>query len=483
MIRVERRQVFTRPDQPRDSTLRIAFVSGNREKLPDAVIPLGVLCVMGSTPDHHEKKLIDLCFETHPVEALETQLEAFGPDLVALGIRNIQNNDYSGISDNLDYYAELISAVRRVSSAPIVLGGGGFSVMPSELMARLRPDYGISGEAEHTFALLVEALEGTPAALAGIDRLLRFDDGELIANPAKSGFLDMNALPVPDRTLVDPRYYARYGIESVQTKRGCPLRCDYCTYPLIEGRVGRKREPAAIVDEMFQALRVHPETHHFFIVDSVFNLPKNHAKEVCHELIRRGWTLPWTCYANPLGFDRELAELAKAAGCAGMEIGTDSGCNEILERMRKGFTVDQVRSLHEMCLDVGIPDCHTFILGTQGETLDHVHRTLDFVVDLDPYSAILMIWIDDNESVDPALRRERTRLRAQIEEILVERKQDYPHWIIPSLEINFDSHLFRRLRRGGLRGPLWQHIRRFPTATQARTQEQLDTQTSSWRSG
>jgi hypothetical protein len=74
-------------------------------------------------------------------------------------------------------------------------------------------------------------------------------------------------------------------------------------------------------------------------------------------------------------------------------------------------------------------------------------------------------------------------LRAQIEEILVERKQDYPHWIIPSLEINFDSHLFRRLRRGGLRGPLWQHIRRFPTATQARTQEQLDTQTSSWRSG
>ena len=158
MIRVEQRQIYTRPDEPRDSTLRIAFVSGNREKLPDAVIPLGVLYVMGSTPDHHEKKLIDLCFETHPVEALETQLEAFGPDLVALGIRNIQNNDYSGIGDNLDYYADLVSAVRRVSSAPIVLGGGGFSVMPSELMARLRPDYGISGEAEHAFSLLVEAL-------------------------------------------------------------------------------------------------------------------------------------------------------------------------------------------------------------------------------------------------------------------------------------------------------------------------------------
>jgi radical SAM superfamily enzyme YgiQ (UPF0313 family) len=354
--------------------------------------------------------------------------------------------------------------------------------MPSELMVRLRPDYGIAGEAEHAFSLLVEALERAPTELPGIGRLLRFDDGELIASPADSGFLDMNALPVPDRTLVDPRYYARYGIESVQTKRGCPLHCVYCTYPLIEGRVGRKRKPATIVDEMFQALEIHPETHHFFIVDSVFNLPKNHAKEVCHELIRRGWTIPWTCYANPLGFDREIAELARAAGCAGMEIGTDSGCNEILERLRKGFTVDQVRSLHEICLGVGIPDCHTFILGTQGETLDHVHQTLDFVVDLDPFSAILMIWIDDCESVDPALRRERTRLRAQIEEVLVERKQDYPHWIIPPLEINFDRDLFRRLRRSGFRGPLWQHIRPSPIATQEQTQEQLDIQTSSWRS-
>ena len=51
--------------------MRNAFVSGNREKLPDAIIPLGMLYVMASTPDRHEMVLIDLCFERRPVEALK----------------------------------------------------------------------------------------------------------------------------------------------------------------------------------------------------------------------------------------------------------------------------------------------------------------------------------------------------------------------------------------------------------------------------
>jgi radical SAM superfamily enzyme YgiQ (UPF0313 family) len=109
---------------------------------------------------------------------------------------------------------------------------------------------------------------------------------------------------------------------------------------------------------------------------------------VCRELIARSWATPWTCYANPLGFDREFAELARAAGCAGMEIGSDSGCDEVLARLRKGFTTAHIRDLHERCKDAGIPDCHTFILGTRGETLEDVRRTLAFAEDLAPWSAI-----------------------------------------------------------------------------------------------
>jgi radical SAM superfamily enzyme YgiQ (UPF0313 family) len=438
--------------------MRIAFVSGNQEKLPDAVVPLGVLYVMASAPECHARVLIDLCFEREPERVLTERLRAFRPDLVALGMRNIQSNDYSGIGDNLAHYARLVAATREATSAPIVIGGSGFSVMPRELMLNLRPDFGISGEAEGAFPQLLEALESGRADFDDIAGL-HWHQGDELRSNASRGFLELDAIARPDRSLADPRYYDRYGIESIQSKRGCPLRCDYCTYPLIEGRIGRARTPSAVVDEMFAALAQHPGIGHFFIVDSVFNLPRSHAKAVCRELIDRGWTVPWTCYANPLGFDRELAELARAAGCAGMEVGSDSGCDEVLVRLHKGFTTAHVRALHEHCAHAGVADCHTFILGTLGETLDDARRTLDFAAELDPWSAIFMLWIDDHEAIDEQLRAERNRARGRIAEILREYAATQPTWSVPSLRINFDERLFARLRRRGFHGPLWQHMR------------------------
>ena len=123
-------------------------------------------------------------------------------------------------------------------------------------------------------------------------------------------------------------------------------------------------------------------------------------------MIDRGNRVPWTCYANPLGFDAELAELMAAAGCAGMEVGADSGSDKLLDTLGKGFTTKQIRALSSMAKDAGIPDCHTFLLGTPGETYDDVLRTLDFIVDLDPFGAILMAWVD-------RLRGPRSRARPE----------------------------------------------------------------------
>ena len=87
---------------------------------------------------------------------------------------------------------------------------------------------------------------------------------------------------------------------------------------------------------------------HVFFVDSVFNLPAPHAKQICRTLIDRNVGLPWTCYANPLGFDAELAELMARSRCAGLEIGSDSGCDEILAKLRKGFDTGALLRAHAL---------------------------------------------------------------------------------------------------------------------------------------
>ncbi|MFP6816190.1 MAG: radical SAM protein, partial [Pseudomonadales bacterium] len=364
--------------------MRVAFISGNRENLPDPVIPLGLLCVVASVPERHTRITLDLCFEEDPLKVLGDALVSFAPDVVALGMRNLQSADYSGSADTIGYYAGLLAAIRRACGAPVVMGGSGFSVMPVELMERLKPDFGIAGEAERSFPALLDVLE-RGGSFETVPGLHRFDGDVLVSNAPAAGFLDMDTLKPPDRSLVDPRHYEQVGIDSLQTKRGCPLLCEYCTYPIIEGRVGRLRAPEAVVDEMISIGELHPAVTHVFIVDSVFNLPRSHAKAVCREMIDRKSSIPWTCYANPLGFDAELAELMFEAGCAGMEVGSDSGSDRILKKLRKGFTTAQIRDFNRLARQAELPDCHTFLLGTPGETMDDVLRTIDFIVDLNPF--------------------------------------------------------------------------------------------------
>lgn len=440
--------------------MRIGFVSANRELLPDAAIPLGLLCVMASTPPEHQRRMWDLCFDDDPVGRLADELDGFAPDLVAIGLRNLQAADYRGFDDTVRYYRELVDCVRSHSDARVIIGGGGFSVMPREIMRYLGADFGISGEGESAFARLVGLLQSGTSNFSSIANLHYFDHAELISTPASGAFDDLDRLPVPDRSLLDPRYYRDFGIESIQSKRGCPLRCDYCTYPRIEGRSIRRRNPARFVDELFAIRAASPQVRHIFIVDAVFNLPPSHAKDLCREMIRRRFDLPWTCYANPIGFDRELAELMVAAGCAGIEVGSDSGVDAVLDRLKKGFHTDQIRHLHEHSTAVGLPDCHAFILGTAGETIDDVRRTLDFCVDLDPFAAIQGVWTDDYEALDADLAARRRVFRDEIRQVLAPQAAECSHWVIPSLGINFDPRLFRLLRRTGLCGPLWQHLRR-----------------------
>jgi radical SAM superfamily enzyme YgiQ (UPF0313 family) len=439
--------------------MRIAFVSPNREQLPDPVVPLGVLYMMGVAGDRHDKSLIDLCFETDPIDSLGRELERCAPDLVAIGMRNIQNADYSDTSATLAYYDEIVRTVRARTNAPIVMGGGGFSIIPGDLARRFGVDYGIKGEGEVAFAQLLERLERGSRDASGIANVYG-PDGLPVSPVRPAGrrdFLDIRQSVRPDRSGLSPRYYEHSGIGSIQTKRGCALLCDYCVYPTIEGRVVRQRHADDVADEWHEMLRSAPAIGHVFVVDAVFNLPPEHARQVCRALIDRGIRTPWTCYVNPIRFEQDLADLMARAGCVGVEIGSDSGTDSGLQRLKKGFTTDHIRRTSAVCRRAGIKDCHSWVLGTPGETLEDVERSLDFIEDLDPSSAILMAYKDDHEAVDAELAARLGSFRQRVLEAIERRARPHSRWAVPSTGLRFSPRLFNALRKAGYRGPLWQH--------------------------
>ena len=110
--------------------MKIAFISANRAKLPDAVIPLGLLYLKANMPPGHESELWDLCFESEPLRFVTKQLQRYIPDVIAIGMRNLFDDLYEDSSKILAYYETLLAEVRVTTQAPIILGGGGFSVDP-----------------------------------------------------------------------------------------------------------------------------------------------------------------------------------------------------------------------------------------------------------------------------------------------------------------------------------------------------------------
>jgi hypothetical protein len=106
----------------------------------------------------------------------------------------------------------------------------------------------------------------------------------------------------------------------------------------------------------------------FFFVDGVFNFPPQHAAAVCEEIIRRRLQVRWLAYCNPAGLNRELAELFKASGCAGIELGLDAATEKMLCKLQKGFTLKDISSTYQALNRASLPFAVFLLFGGPGET-------------------------------------------------------------------------------------------------------------------
>lgn len=440
--------------------MRVLLVSANREVLPSPAAPLGLLYVAAAArAAGHTVELLDLCFESSPLTAIEDRL-ARGPfDAIGLGLRNLHDNAYGDSEPILRGYDEVVRTLRQHSPAPIIVGGSAFSLRPHALMDRLAVDHGIVGEGERAFVTLLDDLTTghRPGRLVGAvetpNAPLAWPRPHQRAPHQLPQALVLDELAEPARDLLDPRYVAFDGTVNVQSKRGCAFQCTYCNYPDLEGRNVRSRAPERFADELLALSRI-PGVTHAFVVDSVFNVPKTHARACCEALIARGAPLPWVCYVSPSGLDEDLLQALARAGCVGIEVGADSGNEAVLRRLRKPFGVGQLRKAHAATMRAGIRDCFTFVLGAEGETVDEVHATLELARSIEPDVAVFIVFVEDREERGIG----RAGARTAILDLLAREAPRHPGWVVPELGIRFGSKVSRLVKRERLRGPSWLHL-------------------------
>lgn len=261
--------------------------------------PLGLLVLAGMTPPEWEISVID---------------------------ENIGWPDYSGMPrpDLVGITAFTSQAVRayevaaefRSRGVPVVMGGIHATMCASEAAEHV--DAVVTGEAESVWAQVLD-----DARHGGLKRSY------------EGKHLEMENVPFARHDLLPTGYF--FG--SIQTARGCPLCCSFCSVSAFNGREYRRRPVRDIVEEF----RRIPERHILIVDDNLIGTRHDHvagAKELFSAMMEADLGKKWIAQATiNMGDDEELLRLAAKAGCAGVYIGFESSSAEGLIEVHKKFNL------------------------------------------------------------------------------------------------------------------------------------------------
>ena len=297
--------------------------------------PLNLATLAALTPPEHEVSIDDGCLG--PVAATKQG------DLAAITAMTAQAPSAYALADEY-----------RARGIPVVLGGIHPSMCPDE--AGEHADAVVLGEADTLWADLVQD----------------FAHGRMKSRYQDPAPIDLAKIALPRRDLLNPNGYVIFN--SVQTTRGCPFNCNFCSVTTMSGVRYRFRPVESVIDE----LRTLDGRFIYFVDDNIIGVPRR-AKELFRAFkpLNLGWASQVTInFAR----DPELMRLARESGCYGVFIGFETFSNKSIRDAGKGVNkpdeyMRDIRRIHE----AGIKVWGSFIFGFDNDGLGVFRETLDFI--------------------------------------------------------------------------------------------------------
>ena len=353
-------------------TTKILLVSANCLKTPYPVYPLGISYI--KTFLQKKLPLIEIrtfdFIENNYDEYVNVLLE-FKPKYIGISLRNIDDVNIYNQYSFIEHYECIVKKSKETVNSKIIIGGAGFSIFPELLFSKLSPDFGIYGEGEESLYSLIYALENN-SDYSDINGLIFQNSEKIIFNKR------IKSLKNPDLIFENDwvNYYWKNSLMlNIQTKRGCPYKCIYCTYPLIEGNNVRTLNIEKIVETLADLSK--KKMDYVFFTDSVFNINPNFNIELAKRIISEKIDIKWGAYFNFCNIDENLLSLYKKAGLQHIEFGTESLCDTILESYKKPFRIKEILEISKICVKLDIDFANFLILGGYGETEDTINETFE----------------------------------------------------------------------------------------------------------
>ena len=296
--------------------------------------------------DGHEVTVIDCPALEMNLEQLKTKLASIEPNVI--GITSMTPTIQS----------TLLSARAAKEACPdamVVLGGPHATFMDEQVLAEEEAvDIVARGEGEETLLELAQNVSN-PKGLNRIEGITFRNNGQTVRTPNRSFIQNLDELPRPAYKYFPLEKYRLFGrrILPIMTSRGCPSQCSFCTTAQMFGKAFRARSPKSIVDELEWLRDVHGADA-FSFYDDTFTLDKKRALKICEEIRNRKIGLPWDCQTRVSVVSKEILLKMREANCQQVFFGVESGCQKILDAVKKGTTVEQNEKAIRLAKDAGL---------------------------------------------------------------------------------------------------------------------------------
>ena len=325
----------------------------------------------------YETKFKDYSLKKENVHDFIRDVLSYKPDYIVLNIAStVLERDLSVLKPLKDAYENVV----------VIVKGAIFNFKSAEILQKYKEiDIALKGDIEESFEEIIQKKD-----LKEIKGIIYQKNNEIITTPQREVKPDLNFLPIPDRDLIDNNFYTRPDTQKPQTiirvSKGCPNNCFFCLATPLNGAKVRYRSTDSIIKEIEECMTRY-KIFDFIFWSDIFNLDNNWVKDLCNKITDKKLKIRFSTNTRADTPDFQTLKLMKKAGCTLVSIGIESGSQEMLDKMGKKITLEQVENAVDMAHKAGLQTYAYYVLGLPWETKETIEETFSFAKRLNTHYA------------------------------------------------------------------------------------------------